>query len=96
MFFEANICEYFLFYKKTYFSFFINFQFIIIFFLFTNYINFSIKIFKKIRKIVYLCLLLISTIITPPEVFSLILCYIILITLFEINLFLKIVKNKVN
>lgn len=94
LFFEANICEYFMFYNKTYFSFVINFQFITIFFLLINYVNFNIKLFKKIRKIVYLSLLIISTLITPPEVFSLILCYLGLIFLFEINLLLIIFKSK--
>ena len=94
LFFEANICEYFIFYKKIYFNFFMNFQSIILIFLVINYFNFNIKIYKKIRKIIYLILLLISTLITPPEIINLLLCYFVMIVLFEINLFLIIFKNK--
>ena len=93
LFFEANICEYFLFYKKTYFNFFINFQLMILFLLFLNYFNLNFKIIKNIRKIIYLIILLFSTMITPPDVISLILFYSILICLFEINFFFTILRR---
>ena len=94
LFFEANICEYFMFYKKTYISFFINFQFMALFLLFLSYLN--ISILKKSRKIIYFTILIFSTVVTPPDVFNLFLGYFILIILFEINLFFMVTKKKLN
>ena len=93
LFFEANICEYFIFYKKTYLSFFINFQIMVLFLLCLNYFDLNSKMIKKIRKIIYLMILLFSTAITPPDVISLLLFYFILLSLFEINFFVTVLKK---
>jgi len=94
LFFEANICEYFSFYKETFFDFCMYFQILISGFILINYLN--LKVFKKIKKIVYFFILMISTIITPPDIFNQILCFSILIFLFEINLFVCVLMQKFN
>jgi Sec-independent protein secretion pathway component TatC len=48
---------------------------------------------KKLRKVVYLLILIFSAISTPPDIINLTLCYLVMIISFEIVFFFTILKN---
>lgn len=92
-YFEAKIYDYILFYKDTYFNFFLSFQSSIFLILLSNYISKNINHLKNTRKFLYLMLLFFSTAITPPDIFSQILLFLCLSLAFEISVFFNIFKQ---
>lgn len=93
VYFEANIYNYTIFYKEILFNCFLNFQIFTLFFLGLNYYIHNFQIFKKIRKFIYLILLIISTLITPPDLISQISTFFSVVVLFEISILFSVLKK---
>jgi len=101
IYFEGKMEEYINFYTKICFLLFIISQFCISLFLILDTIKEKIKFVRRSRKMFYLVFLIISTMITPPDVFSqliTLLCFslvfegLILITMFKYHLIRKPIK----
>lgn len=93
-YFEAKIYDYLMFYKNIYFSCFLGFQSCVVIILSSNYVSSDLGLLKILRKSFYLTLLVLSTVVTPPEVFSQLLLFAALVASFEtlvlLNLFKKV------
>ena len=92
-FFEARIMDYFLFYINSQLSCFSGFQIGVILILFSSYLGNNLNLLKNFRKIIYLFLLFISTVVTPPDVLSQILLFLFLLISFESLIFLTVFKK---
>jgi sec-independent protein translocase protein TatC len=92
-YFEAKIYEYLKFITEIYFNCFISFQLCVFLILFTNYISNNIKLLKIIRKFFYVLILVLSTLTTPPDVFSQMFLFWVLLIGFETLIFLNILKK---
>lgn len=88
-YFEAKIYEYLDFYKKVYFNTFINFQIIALLLTLLSLVQNSYKqtIFIKNRRQTYFICLTFATIVTPPDILSQLIIWIILIIFIEIIIF---------
>ena len=93
IYFEGRIEEYINFYSKLCFLLFVSTQFCVSLFLILNKIKNKITFIKKSRKIIYLVLLLISTTITPPDVFSQLIIFFLFLIIFEILTIITIFKS---
>ena len=90
--FEAKLMEYLHFYFNLYYLFmsYLNI-FIAMFFLFYNVID-NLKLLKKIRKIVYFILILVSTFLSPPDVISQFMLSCFTIFIYELLFFILLVR----
>jgi sec-independent protein translocase protein TatC len=99
-YFEAKIYDYLIFYKEIYLSCFFSFQSCAVLILLSNFVSNDLGLLKPLRKFFYIILLLFSTAVTPPEIFSQFFLFINLVfgfeTLIFLNLFKKIYFNSVN
>ena len=93
VYFEGRMEEYVEFYSKTCFFLIIISQFGVSFFLILDKIENKIIFIKNSRKILYLILLIISTTITPPDVFSQLITFLFFLIVFE-NLILFVLLKK--
>ena len=99
LFFEAKLSEFLIFYKMTFKNCFLIFQFCGLLILLTNYFNFTSKLLKITRKPLYLILLIFSTILTPPDVYSQLLSFFLFVCCFELfvlNKFLNVNLSFIN
>lgn len=85
--FEAKLNQYFDFYVKFYYMFIFYCQIFTLLFFFLDYVNTNINIVKKFRKLYYYCFILLSTFISPPDIFNQILISFFLIVLYELFIF---------
>ena len=92
-YFEARIYEYLLFYKELYLSCFLVFQSGIFLILLASYISSNLIILKVVRKFIYIILLIFSTLITPPDIFSQLFLFLSLLMGFELLIFINIFKT---
>lgn len=92
-YFEAKIYDYLIFYKDLNFSCFLSFQSILFLILLSNFISNNLIILKDIRKFLFIILLFLATIVTPPDIFSQIFLFITLVLGFEISVFVNIFKK---
>jgi len=92
--FEAKLIEYLDFYVFTYYFCVIYFQIFFIFFLFFRYVINNTKIIKKFRKIYYYFFVIFSSFISPPDLLSQFFISFLLITMYEILIFLTIIDKK--
>lgn len=92
-YFEAKIYDYLKFFTEIYFDFFFSFQLCVLLIIFANFISNNIKLLKNIRKFFYLSILLLSTLMTPPDVFSQMLLFLLFVLGFETLTFLNILKK---
>jgi len=92
--FEARLWEYLKFFIKLYNISIINCQFIILIFVYINSIEKNLNFIKNFRKLIYFLIFLISAFITPPDIISQIFLSLITIIIYEIVLFLIVLKNK--
>lgn len=95
-YFEAKIYDYLKFITEIYFDCFLSFQLCVFLILFTNYVGNNIKLLKSIRKFFYLLLLVLSTITTPPDVFSQMFLFLMFLSGFEALIFINILKKNLN
>jgi sec-independent protein translocase protein TatC len=70
LYFEAKLTTYFNFYLSVYYTCVLVFQFTLGVFMFINYYSNNLKQIKKLRKIYYYFFVLVSTLLTPPDIFS--------------------------
>ena len=92
-YFEAKIYDYLRFFTEFYFDCFFSFQLCVSLILFANFISHNIKLLKIIRKFFYLLILLFSTLMTPPDVFSQIFLFLGFVLGFETLIFLNVFKK---
>nr|YP_010394953.1 sec-independent transporter protein [Phytophthora x alni]AFQ02354.1 SecY [Phytophthora x multiformis]AHX36754.1 Sec-independent transporter protein [Phytophthora aff. cactorum FNM-2014]AEP40970.1 SecY [Phytophthora x alni]AEP40971.1 SecY [Phytophthora x alni]DAZ89390.1 TPA_asm: sec-independent transporter protein [Phytophthora x alni] len=96
IYFEPKINNYFDFIFSSFIYIFIIFiYFFFLFFLILNNI-FQIKIIITLRKFFYLKIILLSALITPPDIINFLLISLIFILFFEIFIFISIYLNKYN
>ena len=95
-YFEANIYSYFMFYKGILFNCFVNLQISILFFISFNYYVNNLNEFGKTRRFFYFILLILSTLLTPPDLISQMLTFLSAVLLFEAAIFSKIVIKTSN
>nr|AFQ02447.1 SecY [Phytophthora mengei] len=96
VYFEPKINNYFDFIFLSFIYIFIIFiYFFFLFFLIFNNI-FKIKIIINLRKFFYFKIILLSALITPPDMLNFLLIYIIFIFIFEIFIYISIYLNKYN
>lgn len=91
--FEARLKEYLHFYISSYFMYLFYFQLCTFLLLFLHYANFSIKKLKKFRKVNYYCFVILSTLISPPEILSQLYVGLIIIMIYECTLFVDLLKT---
>nr|AEP41266.1 SecY [Phytophthora nemorosa] len=94
IYFEPKINNYFNFIFSSFSYIFIIFIyfFLLIFLIFTNI--FQIKMIINFRKFFYLKIILLSVLITPPDIFNFLLIYIFFLLIFEIFIYILIYLNK--
>lgn len=94
-YFEARISEYLKFYNNTYFVCLIYYQILTALFVFLTDIKQNYSYIKKYRKFYYYLFLIISTLITPPDLISQISTTISLILIYEIMLLFLFFTSKI-
>lgn len=92
VFFEARINDYFKFYSTLYFLILGVFYFFSLIYLFFSFINNKLNYVKSFRKLLYLTFFLISTIITPPDIFSQIFFGVFCICFYEFTMIIIIIN----
>lgn len=95
-YFEAKIYDYLKFYTEIYYNCFLSFQLCIFLIIFANFISNNTKLLKSTRKFFYLSILLLSTLMTPPDVFSQMFLFLVFLFGFEILIFFNILKKNLN
>nr|YP_009707700.1 Sec-independent protein translocase component TatC [Phytophthora sansomeana]AEP41324.1 SecY [Phytophthora sansomeana]QES94838.1 Sec-independent protein translocase component TatC [Phytophthora sansomeana] len=96
IYFEPKINNYFDFIFSSFIYIFIIFiYFFLLFFLIFNNI-FSIKLIINLRKFFYLKLIILSALITPPDLLNFFIIYFLFIYIFEIFIYFSIYINKYN
>lgn len=90
--FEARILEYLNYFTYLYYICFVNCQLLALMAISINCFGTDLKKTRKFRKLFYLILTIISTLTTPPDIFSQIVMSISLITFFELLIFFKYFK----
>lgn len=91
--FEARLKEYLHFFISSYFMYMFYFQFFAFLLLCLNYASFSIKKLKEFRKFNYYCFVILSTVISPPEIISQLCMGFIVILIYEFTLFIYLLKT---
>lgn len=90
--FEAKLNEYLHFYVSFYYLCGFYCQFFSLILLFLNYIDVNTKVIKKFRKLYYYCFIILSTLISPPEILSQIFISLIAIFIYEFLLLVFLLK----
>ena len=94
IYFEPKIDKYFSFIFSSFmYIFFVFIYFYILFFLLINNII-NIKIVVNLRKFFYLKILLLSALITPPDIFNFLILFFICLSIFELFIYLLLYNNK--
>jgi len=91
--FEAKLTEYLDFYILIYYLCITYFQVFTILFFFLNYMSNKTKIIQKFRKIYYYFFVVFSTLISPPDLISQFFISLVLIFIYEILVFIIIIKT---
>nr|WRY73721.1 SecY-independent transporter protein [Phytophthora cinnamomi] len=96
IYFEPKINNYFnfIFLSFSYIFLIFSYFFFIFFLIFNNILK--IKIIIKLRKFFYLKLILLSAIITPPDIINFLFIYLLFISIFEIFIYILLYLNKYN
>jgi sec-independent protein translocase protein TatC len=92
--FEAKLNEYLGFYIFVYYLCIFYCQIFTILFFFLNYTKSKIMIIKKFRKLHYYFFVIFSTIISPPDIFSQIFIIGLVILIYELLVFIFLLKDK--
>lgn len=90
--FESKLTEYLAFYILMYYLSVCYCQIFTILFFFFNYVSNKIKITKKYRKLFYYFFVIFSTLVSPPDVFSQIFISSLFILIYEIFVFIFLLK----
>lgn len=92
LFFEAKIIEYLNYFTNLYYICFLNCQLLAVITLLLNNFSKNMNRIRKFRKLFYIIFVIFSTLTTPPDIISQVLMSTNLITLYELLLFLSILK----
>jgi len=92
-YFEAKIYDYLIFITEISISCFFIFQLCVVLLILSYYISNNVKLLKITRKIFYLLFLVVSTAVTPPDIFSQLCLYCLVLLVFETQNFLNIFKK---
>nr|AVN67196.1 SecY [Peronospora effusa]AZL92988.1 Sec-independent transporter protein [Peronospora effusa]AZL93048.1 Sec-independent transporter protein [Peronospora effusa] len=94
VYFEPKIITYFHFIFSLFIYFFIIFIyfFLLFFFIFNDFLK--IQMLINLRKFFYLKIILLSALITPPDIFDLLLIYLLFFLIFEIFIYIIMYLNK--
>jgi len=95
LFFEPKIEEYFSFILSIYSQSYMGFQLLLIFAIFFEYAKTDLTIIKNLKKFIYIFILLVATLITPPDILSQMLFFTFFVVSLEIHLFCKILKENI-
>lgn len=90
--FEARLKEYLYFYMSYYFICMFYFQFFTFLLFFLNSANFNVKNLKELRRFNYYCFILLSTVISPPEIISQFCMGFIVTLIYEFTLLIYLFK----
>jgi len=93
-YFEAKLIEYFKFYKSMYYLCNLVYQTIILFFIFLDLFKTNLLIIQKFRKILYFSFFVLSTFVTPPEIFYQITISICIIVIYELTTIHMVFKTE--
>jgi sec-independent protein translocase protein TatC len=96
LYFEAKINEYLKFYFEFYFIFVSYFSILIVLIFFLVNIQKNLQLLKKFRKSILFCFIMMSTLLTPPDVVSQIFLGIFLIFSYELIFFSILFKKYIN
>lgn len=88
--FEAKLNEYLNFYIMFYYICTFYCQIFVILVFFFDYINTNLNLIKRFRKVFYYLFVLLSTLVTPPDIISQVLFSVCLIFIYEILIFVNI------
>jgi sec-independent protein translocase protein TatC len=91
--FEAKLNEYLNFHISFYYLCGFYCQFFALLLLLLNYLGINIKVIKKFRKLYYYCFIILSTLISPPEILSQIFISLIVIFIYESILLFFLLKT---
>lgn len=91
--FEHNLVDYVDFFLELYSQSYMCFQVVLLLGGLFRYLKLSLSVLKTFKKLIYICILLIATIITPPDAFSQFLFFLFLAVNLEIYIFLRIFKE---
>ena len=89
-FFEAKVSEYLAYYINLYYLCLLNGQFSLLLLIYVGSLNKDVVKIKNLRKVFYFIFVVISTVSTPPDVVSQLCLSFILILIYEITIFLKL------
>ena len=92
LYFEARLNEFIIFYISLYHTCFFYCTVFLILFVILSYININSKFIKKFRKLYYSLFIIFSTIISPPDIFSQFFLSLFVIVLYELLLFVSLIK----
>jgi sec-independent protein translocase protein TatC len=95
LFFEPKIEEYFSLILSIYSQSYIGFQLLLVFAIFFEYAKTNLNLIKNLKKFIYIFILLVATIITPPDMLNQILFFIFFVVSLEIHIFCKILKENI-
>lgn len=90
--FEAKLTEYVEFYISFYYFCTVYCQIFVFVFVFFDYINTNLNFIRKFRKFVHYFFIFLSTLLTPPDIISQVVFSLILLLVYEILIFLNIIK----
>jgi len=93
VFFEPKMDEYLNFLLDVYSQSYTCFQLLLLIFIFLEYTTTNLTALKNLRKVIYIIILLIATIITPPEVLNQMVTFLFLVVNMEIYFFSSILKK---
>jgi sec-independent protein translocase protein TatC len=92
-YFEAGLLKYFNFYKEHYNLFAFYSQFLIIIIVCFNYLNQQLRSITKYRKLVHYIILLIATLVTPPDLISQFVLSLTFISFYELFFLLLVLRS---
>ena len=93
LFFEAKVSEFLTFYQLSFINCFSSFQFCGFLILLTTYFDLTNFFLKKTRRFLYFVLLIFSTLLTPPDLYSQLISFSFFVLCFELFVFKKFLKK---
>ena len=96
IFFEPKIGEYLSFVLNVYSQSYTCFQFLLVIVIFLEYLNTNLSAMKSLKKFIYVLILLIATLITPPDILNQMVVFVFLALSMETYLFSRILRKNLH
>lgn len=93
VFFEPKMDEYLNFILNVYSQSYTCFQLLLVIIIFLEYTNTNLSAIKNLKKFIYILILLVATLITPPDILNQMIIFLFLVLSMETYLFSKILKK---